>query len=63
MTSRRQRTLKSSEEYFRSLLPGAKDEETRQAILAIIEEERGRSTNHAKPEEPAKDPVVDRSAG
>jgi hypothetical protein len=59
MTSRRKRILYSREEYFRSLLPDAKDEETRQAILAIIEEERGRSGDHAMPEGPAKDPVVD----
>ena len=59
MTSRRKRILYSREEYFRSLLPGAKDEETRQAILAIIEEERGESGNHAKPEEPAQDPGED----
>ena len=63
MSSKRQRILLSREEYFRALLPGAKDEETRQAILALIEEDGGRSGNQAEPGEPAKDPVGDGRAG
>ena len=62
MAKIRQRILLTREEYFRSLLPGAKDEKTRQALLAVIEEEGGRFGKHAEPEESARDAELGQGA-
>lgn len=51
MANSRRRRLISREEYLRSLLPGATDEETRQTILAMIEGEKGRPRDGAVLEE------------
>ena len=42
MAKRKRRLLINRGDYFRSLLPAAKDEEAKRIILEVIQEEEGR---------------------